>query len=268
MLSRRTLLAAGLALSARPAAAAPSAKLWERWLAESPDSNETVDHSAWAAVLAQYRTLPQDGIARFAYARAPALRGYIAGLARVRVGGLRRAEQFAFWCNLYNALTVELIRAQWPVGSIRDIDISPGLFTDGPWGATLVEIEGEALTLNDIEHRILRPIWREPRLHYVINCGALGCPNLPAAPLAAALLEDQLQAAAHDFVNHPRGVTIEQGKLLVSSIYDWFQADFGDSDAAVIEHLRTHAAPPLAAALAGRTRIDDDRYDWQVNAAV
>ncbi len=266
MISRRALLSAGLALAAPSAQAAPRARLWDRWLAEDPASGIAVDHTLWAEVLAAHRGQPADGIVRVDYAALPPLGGYLDLLSGVTVGRLRRAEQFAFWCNLYNALTVELIRAHWPVDTIRDIDISPGLFADGPWGAELIAVEGVALTLDDIEHRILRPIWPEPRLHYVVNCGALGCPNLPALPLRAEGLDAQLDAAARAFVNHPRGVTVEEGRLIVSSLYDWYAGDFGGDDAAVIGHLREHAAPPLAALLAGRRRIDADRYDWRVNA--
>lgn len=267
MLTRRALLTASLALAACPAAAAPRARLWDRWLAEDPASDIVVDHSIWAGVLAAHRSLAADGVARVDYARLPPLGGYLDQLSSVAVGRLRRAEQFAFWCNLYNALTVELIRAHWPIASIRDIDISPGLFSDGPWGAELIMVEGEGLTLDDIEHRILRPIWREPRLHYVVNCGALGCPDLPATPLRAEGLDVQLDAAARAFVNHPRGASIEEGRLVVSSLYDWYGDDFGGSDAAVIRHLQSHAEAPLAALLAGRRRVDGDRYDWRVNAA-
>jgi hypothetical protein len=175
--------------------------------------------------------------------------------------------QAAFWVNLYNALTVRTVLQHYPVAGIREIDISPGLFADGPWGAELVEVEGVPLSLDDIEHRILRPIWRDPRIHYAVNCAALGCPNLQREPFAAARLDAQLDAAARAFVGHPRGVAIEDDELIVSSIYRWFSEDFGADDAAVIAHLRTYAPPDLARDLAGFTRIEDYAYDWNLNDA-
>jgi hypothetical protein len=155
----------------------------------------------------------------------------------------------------------------YPVDSIRKIAISPGLFSAGPWGKKLVTVEGKALSLDDIEHRILRPIWRDPRIHYAVNCAALGCPNLQPEAFTADNEEALLERAAHDYVNHPRGATVADGKLTVSSIYVWYQADFGGTDRGVIAHLQHYAAPALAAALAPIERIGADRYDWSLNDA-
>jgi len=153
------------------------------------------------------------------------------------------------------------------VDSIRDIDISPGLFADGPWGAELVTVEGVPLSLDDVEHRILRPIWRDPRVHYAVNCAALGCPDLARDPFDAGRLDAQLDRQARRFVNHRRGVRFEgDGDLIVSGIYRWFSEDFGDgSDRAILRHLRRHAAPALAGRLAAADGIDDHDYDWSLN---
>jgi hypothetical protein len=121
------------------------------------------------------------------------------------------------------------------------------------------------LSLDDIEHRILRPIWRDPRLHYAVNCAALGCPNLQTAAFTAANTEALLDKAARDFVNHPRGAAIVGGKLIVSSIYVWYEADFGGADRGVIAHLKRYAGPELATALAAVDRISGNRYDWGLN---
>jgi hypothetical protein len=171
----------------------------------------------------------------------------------------------AFWINLYNALTLQVVARRHPVDSIRDIDISPGWFSDGPWDAVLVSVEGEALTLNDIEHRILRPIWRDPRIHYAVNCASLGCPNLAQTPYRARQLEAQLERAARAFVNHPRGVKAEQGRVTASRIYDWYREDFGTSEAELLAHLRRYAAPGLAARLAAAGAIAGYAYDWNLN---
>lgn len=162
-------------------------------------------------------------------------------------------------------MTVKTVLEHYPVDGIRDIDISPGLFADGPWGKELVEVAGEPLSLDDIEHRILRPIWRDPRVHYAVNCAALGCPNLAPRAFTAANTEAQLEAAARAYVNHPRGVMARRGKLVVSSIYIWFKADFGNTDPGVISHLKAYARPDLAARLMDARRIDDHTYDWALN---
>ncbi|MEO1275700.1 MAG: DUF547 domain-containing protein, partial [Pseudomonadota bacterium] len=92
-------------------------------------------------------------------------------------------------------------------------------------------------------------------------------PNLPAVPLRGARLEAELNAGARGYVNHARGARVEGGRLTVSSIYDWFESDFGSTDAGVIEHLRRHAEPTLAAALSGVERVHGDDYDWALNDA-
>ena len=252
------------------AGAAPRAELWPRWQAHDPAAQARIDHGAWAGFLARYVRAGADGINRVAYGAVTpddrsALDAYVEALAALPISRYARPEQMAYWINLYNALTVRLVLAHYPVDSIRDIDISPGLFSDGPWGKKLVAIEGERLSLDDIEHRILRPLWHDARIHYALNCAALGCPSLQPEPFLAARLEEQLERAARAYVNHPRGVTVADGELVVSSIYEWFKQDFGGSDQGVIAHLRCYAAPALARELERFSAGADDRYDWRLN---
>ncbi len=275
---RRTALA-GLAgtvlatsLPAGPAAAAPAADLWPRWKAHAPDSDLEPDHGPWAAFLNRYLRRGADGINRLAYAAVTnadrdLLRRYVDALAAVTPADMARDAQFAYWVNLYNALTVDTVLDHYPVASIRDIDISPGWFADGPWGKKLLTVDGADLSLDDIEHRILRPIWRDPRVHYAVNCAALGCPNLRPQPFTAARLDAMLDAGARAYVNHPRGARVRDGKLRVSSIYVWFRADFGGDDAGVIAHVKHYAEPELRRALSGVRRIASHDYDWALNDA-
>ncbi|MGF1624555.1 MAG: DUF547 domain-containing protein [Alphaproteobacteria bacterium] len=260
-------------LGGAPARAAPDAELWARWVGHDPASALQVDHGAWDVLIARYRSVGNDGIARFRYGAVTAedraaLDAYLSALAATPVSRLRRDQQRAFWINLYNALTVRVVLDHYPLSSIRDIDISPGLFSDGPWGAQLIAVDGEPLTLDDIEHRILRPIWRDPRLHYAVNCASLSCPDLPPEAMRADTADRLLDAAARAYVNHPRAVAFDaEGRLVVSSIYAWYGSDFGDGDAAIIAHLRAYAEPALAARLAAVTSIADHDYDWRLNDA-
>lgn len=256
-----------------PADAAPKAALWDFWTVHDPASVINVDHAAWDQLLRHYVRPGRDGINRVAYDNVTAsdrevLDGYIDALAGVPVRSLSQAEQLPFWVNLYNALTVRVVLEHYPVDSIRDIDISPGFFAHGPWGKKLVTVEGVKVSLDDIEHRILRPIWRDPRIHYAVNCASAGCPNLQAHAMSAENAEAFLNDAAVAFINHPRGSRIEGGKLFVSSIYDWFEVDFGGSDSAVIAHLKEYAQGGLADALTGISRITDHSYDWRLNKTV
>ncbi len=274
-LAARLVLLTGLALplggiDSFEALAAPSADLWPRWQKHDPAATQTLDHSSWDRLLETYIRPDGKGLNRFPYgevtaADKAALEDYIAMLSQTRISGFGRAEQMAYWINLYNALTVKVILDHYPVASIRDIDTSPGWFADGPWGAELVTVEGEAITLDDIEHRILRPIWRDPRIHYAVNCASVGCPNLQERAFTGENAETLLEAGARAYINSPRGVWIEDGALQVSSIYAWFAEDFGDSDEAIIEHLKRYAEPPLTKSLERAKEIDGHDYDWGLN---
>lgn len=258
-----------------PVEAAPQAELWPKWNEYDPSSGTRVDHSSWGDFLQVYLvTDAPSGVNLLRYSQVTEsdrqkLQAYLAQLQQVRVTQLNRAEQKAYWINFYNALTVKVVLDHYPVRSIRDINLSSGpfgLFTGGPWKAKLIQVEGEKLSLDDIEHRILRPIWRDNRIHYAVNCASIGCPNLQPKPFTAANTESVLNKAARDYINHPRGVKlISSGKIALSSIYDWFQEDFGGSQQGVLRHLENYAAPPLLKGLANFQGKIDYHYDWTLN---
>jgi hypothetical protein len=263
------LLLGGL-LSRLERLAIPAAELIDPIWAEHDESSElTVDHRAWDRFLKEYIESDAAGVNRVAYARiSPAdramLDAYLRRLARVPVPKLARQEQLAFWINLYNAETVALVLDHYPVSSIREIRFKP--FALGPWSEPLLETAGRKLSLNDIEDGIIRPIWRDPRTHYVLNCAALGCPDLGKTAYTAAHLEASMEQAARDYVNAPRGVRFDgHGRLIISKIYLWYEEDFGGSTEAVLRHLQRYANPALAARLQTRARIDDYAYDWSLN---
>ncbi len=252
--------------------AAPKAELWERWTVHNESATASIDHNAWTEFLSAYVEEFPDGVNRVGYAEVTAddrerLERYLAALTGIEISRYSRTEQRAYWINLYNALTVKLVLDYYPVDSIRDIDISPGFFSIGPWDKKLVNVEGEALSLNDIEHRILRPIWKDPRIHYAVNCASIGCPNLMSTAFTADNTELLLERGAREYVNHPRGVEIVNGKPVASKIYDWFQSDFGDSDRGVLAHLSSYAEPALQKKLSEFTRLGGYRYDWALNGA-
>lgn len=250
--------------------AAPSAKPWPRWSQHDPDSSLIIDHAAWQEWLGKFVSRAADGVTRVAYAGVTSmdrarLRTYIDSLQAIPISNYKRAEQLAYWINLYNALTIDIVLEHYPLDSIRDI--SSGLFSRGPWRLRLARVEEKELRLDDIEHRILRPIWQDPRIHYALNCAALGCPNLQPVAFTAANSEGLLEKSAREFVNSERGARVDDKKLKVSSIYHWFEDDFGGSEAGVIAHLRKYANAELGARLAEFDRIDDHDYDWSLNIA-
>lgn len=260
-----------VALCASASAKSPA----ELFSAYSQDSTVTVDHTAWDNLLKTYVVPGADGINRVAYGRFKTegnveLKSYIKALEGVDVRGLDRPEQFAFWANLYNAKTVDIVLEKYPVKSIKDISLGGGLVaavTGGPWKAKVLMVSGAELSLDDIEHGILRPVFKDPRVHYAVNCASFGCPNLGAQAFTGATLEAQLDAGARAYVNHPRGIALHDGKATASSIYTWFQADFGGDEAGVLKHLKRYAGDALKPKLESITAIDDYGYDWNLNDA-
>ena len=268
--SATAALAIVLGMTSLPATA-QDAELIPMWDASDESNTATIDHAPWQAILDRYlRTDDPSGVHRFDYGALKAnaddrqkLGAYLKSLATLDPRSFAKAEQMAYWINLYNALTVFVIVPRYPVDSIKDI--KSGLIDFGPWNLELIPVQGEKLTLNNIEHGILRPIWRDPRIHYAVNCASIGCPNLAPEAYRSDNLERLLEQGATEYINHPRGAQVTDGELLISSIYDWFKADFGGTDEGVFAHLARYARPELAAQLSGYDSFDDD-YDWSLNA--
>lgn len=280
---RRSVLGGGLALIAsavasRSGLSAPAARLWQKWAANDPTSRVVIDHQAWGAFLRRYLVAEPDGINRLRYgevaaADRQALGRYLEDLSKVSVHSLSPAEQFAYWINLYNALTVSVVLDHYPIASIRAVSLGGSFLPDfltggsGPWQAKLVQIEGEPVALDDIEHGILRPLLKDNRIHYALNCASIGCPTLMPEAFTASNLQALLDHGARLYVNHPRAARAEAGGLTVSSIYKWYQEDFGGTWQGVLAHLRRFANPATARILAPFETISDHAYDWRLNDA-
>ncbi len=236
---------------------------------------DIVDHAAWTRLLDAYVVKGKDGLNRVAYKRFKnaghePLKAYLVKLQAIDVRKLGRAEQFAFWANLYNAKTIDIVLDKYPVASIKDIRLGGGLFavvTGGPWKKQVVTVNGIKLSLDDIEHKILRALFKDARVHYAVNCASVGCPNLRREAFTGATLEAQLDAGASDYINSPRGFVQKDGGITASKIYTWFKADFGGSAKGAITHALKYAKPELAAALKAAGDINDYAYDWQLNDA-
>ncbi|GBE44349.1 hypothetical protein BMS3Bbin10_02440 [bacterium BMS3Bbin10] len=253
------------------AGAASAKELRERFAVFDAGSQERVDHSAWNRLLKTYlrESRGKDGLNRVNYAALKAggmeeLKEYLSYLQSVDVARLSRPEQFAFWTNLYNAKTMEIVAGNYPVRSIRDIRLS-SMFIPGPWKAKVVQVAGVKLSLDDIEHDIMRPIWRDPRIHYAVNCAAYGCPNLLTRAYTGEALEEMLEEAARAYINSPRGIDFKGSGVVVSSLYDWYAEDFGGSLESIRAHLGKYAEPALAEKIAGVTSFDQYRYNWVLN---
>jgi hypothetical protein len=198
------------------------------------------------------------------------LDSYLDDLKKIKLSDYNTNEQLAYWINLYNALVIQVVLNHMPIESIRDVKLT-GVFVAGPWKAKLIQIDGITLSLDEIEHEIVRPIWNDPRVHYAFNWGAIGSPNLQREPFRGKSLNRQLDNAAKAYVNSPRGVTAlaeedeDEYDLILSSIYDWYDEDFGDSEEAMITHLKKYAEPSLLEKLKKFDDVEGYEYNWKLN---
>lgn len=240
--------------------AAPNAELWPFWNRSATTQSLTVSHQAWQQLLDRYLMTQGENTlfdyAAVTHAAQQSLSRYIQGLSTLDPRQLTKSQQYAYWVNLYNALTVQLILENYPISSIKKLG---GWLSFGPWDQELLTIQGQNISLNDIEHRILRPIWRDPRSHYAVNCASLGCPNLQSEAFTAHNSEHLLERAAHTFINSNKGARQSEDQWVISSIYDWFIEDFG-SKRALIQHLSTYR--PELKDYHGELRYE---YNWQLN---
>lgn len=191
-------------------------------------------HQRWDALLKKHVLLTGGGnaslvrYADFAGDRV-ALRAYLDALSSVteaEFAGWNRPRQMAFLINAYNAFTVELILAHYPVKSIKDI--GSDLFNNR-WKRRFFRLFGQDAHLDRIEHEILRQPGRydEPRVHFAVNCASIGCPMLREEAYVAERLEAQLeQQAQRFFSDRSRNRVSAQGRLEVSKIFDWFKEDW------------------------------------------
>lgn len=240
-------------------------------------------HAAWTALLQRHVVLLEGGRAsRVRYAGLAAehevLKGYLATLSAVEAATFAawdRAQRMAFLVNAYNAFTVELVLTRYPkLASIKDL----GSLLQSPWKPKWIALFGERVSLDDIEHGMLRARGRydDPRIHFAVNCASIGCPMLREEAFVAARLERQLDEQTARFLGDRSRNRFEAGRLRVSRIFDWYGDDFrqghlgiGSLEAFFARHAERLADAPADRALvaAGRAPVAFLDYDWALNDA-
>ena len=183
-----------------------------------------VDSTVYAELLKKY---VRDGKVDYAGFKTeePKLDQYLKILENVDPEKLSPKEQFAFYANTYNAWTIKLILSGYPgVTSIKDL----GTLTQSPWKKKIVRINGEVISLDYVEHDILRPRYKDPRVHFAINCAAKSCPPLRPEPYRGDTLDRQLDDSTRSFINDPKSYRLEGNNLYVSRIFKWFSEDFNE----------------------------------------
>ena len=258
-------------LLSQSAWSAPSAELIDFWNDHEVKSTMAVNHEVWQSLLDKYLDDQHaSGINRFNYAAVTAvdrarLNDYLKYLQSNEPRQLNLSEQKAFWINLYNAKTVALVIKGVQSDNIESIrEIKSGFFRPGPWQLENMQIAQQKLSLNDIEHGILRPIFNDKRIHYVLNCASLGCPNLLKTAFTISNTEALMEKAQEDFLSHPRAARMHRSELILSQIFDWYGSDFAQDLDGLIAYLKPFLKADTAAGLGSRTGVEFE-YDWGLN---
>lgn len=209
-------------------------------------------HEQWDALLQQY----VSAVGRVDYAgllgERSRLQSYLDDLAALPPEkSWSRNEQLAYWINAYNAFTVKLILDHYPLSSILS------LHSGKPWDVAWIEIGGKKHSLNQIEHEIIRKQFREPRIHFAVNCAAVSCPPLLNRAWTADKLETYFSRQAKNFINNPKYNQLGADAVRLSKIFEWYAEDFGD----IIKYLNTYATSPISPA----AEVSYLEYDWGLN---
>ncbi len=226
-------------------------------------------HAAFDSLLRQH---VRGGLVDYdAFDRAPAFRAYLEQLSRTNPASLPRADQLAFWINAYNAYTIQQINAHNERKSIKNINKAGGILSlGGAWKEAMANVGGTRYTLDQIEHERIRPVFREPRVHFALVCAALGCPPLRSEAYRAADLDQQLDDQARAFLlRSPAKNRVDPAKrtVFLSPIFKWYREDFAASDAALQQALAPYFPGGSERDLlaSGKARIVWTNYDWSLN---
>jgi len=210
------------------------------------------NHEAWDKLLRQYVSaagkvnyagLKKDGAKLDAYLKMLSENSPQASWSR--------GEKMAFWINAYNANTVKLIVDNYPVSSITK------LHGGNPWKVEWVKIGGKTYSLDFIENGILRPQFKDARIHFAVNCAAKSCPPLLNRAWTASTLESNFQSRAKAFINNPAFNKIGAKEVQVSKIFEWYAADFGN----LISFLNKYSATQIKP----NTTVKYLEYNWALN---
>lgn len=204
------------------------------------DSRGQVDYAAWKE--------NEEDVQR--------LEGYLEHVAEADPESHDRDERLAFYLNAYNATVIRSILDHWPTDSPQSVD--------GFFKGEKHEIAGESMTLDALEHQLIRPRFDEPRIHFVLVCAAKSCPRLRRTALTGDDLEATLDSAAREFI--PRVTELQDGTVVTSKLFEWFSGDFEEAAGSVREYLGTYTDGEVQDALKKKdVEIEMRGYDWTVN---
>ncbi len=187
---------------------------------------------------------------------------YLTVLEKTDTRPLTKNEQFAFYVNAYNAWTIKLILSGYPgVKSIKEL----GSVFKSPWKKKLARIDGKIVTLDNIEHDILRARFKDPRVHFAVNCASKSCPPLLSEPYSGAALDRQLDGATQAFLADTERNRLDGDTLYASKIFKWFAKDFDNDTAGFFLKYTQGALKAKLQAKAGAIKVKFLDYDWSLN---
>jgi hypothetical protein len=258
MIMKTTVLALallGLAAAVPALAAPPDYRAWRDLLAKYYDPAKGMNYKALKAN--DKKTL--DELRR--------------QMAQVDVTTLSREDQLAYWINLYNISTVNVVVERYPVESIRDISTDPIIRLNVFKKDNVLTKKG-AMSLNDVENEKIRESFKDPRIHFAINCAAKSCPPIRPEPYTGAEVSNQLDDQVRKFLAGPNGVHLKKSGaelvLHVTKIMDWFKDDFetwgGGRVPFLIRYVTSDKRKQIEAA-GNQVDLEFDDYDWKLNDA-
>lgn len=176
---------------------------------------------------------------------------YLASLEAMSPSGWSRKKTMAFWINAYNAYTIKLILKNHPVTKITD------LHGGKPWDAKWIKLNGQTLSLNNIENDILRPTYKDARIHFAVNCAAKSCPPILNRAWTESNLNSNMEKQAKLFINNSKFNNISADKVELSKIFEWYAGDFGD----LITYINKYSTTKVNA----NANVSYREYDWNLN---
>jgi hypothetical protein len=239
-----------------------------------PASSLAVEsHSLFSAILADH---VEDGLVKYKTLRADKrLDRYIQQLAQTNPDGIASKEaRLAFWINVYNAHTLKLICDNYPVRSINDLHgrgfALRRVLKRTVWDRPLATINNRKMTLNEIEHKIIRPMFKDPRIHFVLVCAANSCPPLRSEAYEGDKLDAQLNDQGSRFLTDAskNSFDTEKKAARISMIFSWFAQDFGGTNEAVMTFISQFLPEDVASRIKadpGRWEVRYKEYDWSLN---
>lgn len=225
---------------------------------------KTFTHEAYATLLRKH--VSDQGLVHYnGFKKSQKeLAGYLNSVSQAKVPDLSKYEQIAFYINAYNALTIQLILENEGVKSIREIP------SGKRWKGKTWSVAGANVTLDDIEHAILRKTYKENKIHFALVCASKGCPPLARVPYTGKNLQDLLKKQTMLFLRNPENLQFDEQTaiLRISSIFDWYRNDFGSEEQTLL-FLANHAEPSTGKKIRNRYwKIRYLKYNWALNSTL